>query len=84
MNSIIETGTVSSCLTFDLESGKLGIELHIRTLTESRVGNNTAVFIMVVSPAVLAHDVSVRAGDVSMGIAVFPVCRIYSKPFEKF
>ena len=27
---------------------------------------------MVVSPALLAHDVSARAGDVSMGIAVFP------------
>ena len=32
----------------------------------------TATFVMVVSPAVLAHDVSARAGDVSMGIAVFP------------
>ena len=33
----------------------------------------TAIFIMVVSPAVLVHDVSARAGDVSMGIAVFPI-----------
>ena len=28
---------------------------------------------MVVSPAVVAHDASARAGDMSMGIAVFPV-----------
>ena len=38
---------------------------------------------MVVSPAVLAHDVSTRAGDVSMGIAVFPNGGIYSESFEK-
>ena len=31
-NSMLETGTVFSCLTFDLESGKLEIELRIRTL----------------------------------------------------
>ena len=35
--------------------------------------DGTAIFIMVVSPAVLAHDVSARAaGDLSMGIAVAP------------
>ena len=34
---------------------------------------NTAIFIMVVIPAVLAHDVSARAGDVSMEIAIFPI-----------
>ena len=38
---------------------------------------------MVVSPAVLAHDVSACASDVSMGIAVFPTGWIYSLPFEK-
>ena len=38
---------------------------------------------MVVSPAVLPHDVSARAGDVSMGITVFPIGWIYSVPFEK-
>ena len=38
---------------------------------------------MVVSPTVLAHDVSARAGNVSMGIAVFPIGWIYSVPFEK-
>ena len=43
----------------------------------------TANFLMVVSPAVLAHDVSARASDVSMGIAVFPIGWIYSGPFEK-
>ena len=43
----------------------------------------TAIFIMVVSPAVLAHDVSALAGDVSMKIAVFPIGWIYSGPFEK-
>ena len=32
---------------------------------------------MVDSPAVLVHDVSARAGDVSMGIAVFPIAWIY-------
>ena len=44
---------------------------------------HTTIFIMVVSPAVLAHDVSARAGDVSMGIAVFPIGGMYSEPFEK-
>ena len=44
---------------------------------------NTANFLMVVSPAVLAHDVSARAGDVSMGISVFPIGWIYSGLFEK-
>ena len=43
----------------------------------------TAIFIMVYSPAVLAHDVSARTGDVLMGIAVFPIGWIYSVPFEK-
>ena len=43
----------------------------------------TAIFIMVVSPAVLAHDVWARAGDVSRGIAVFPTGWISSVPFEK-
>ena len=28
---------------------------------------------MVISPAVLAHDVSAGAGDMSVGIAVFPI-----------
>ena len=32
---------------------------------------NTAIFILVVSSAVLLHDVSARAADVSMGISVF-------------
>ena len=45
--------------------------------------SDTAIFIMVVSPAVLAHDLSARASDVSMGIAVFPIDWIYSVPFEK-
>ena len=51
----------------------------------SSCGNHkfTANFLMVVSPAVLAHDVSARASDVSMGIAVFPIGWIYSGPFEK-
>ena len=43
----------------------------------------TANFLMVVSPTVLAHDVSARANDVSMGIAVIPIGWIYSGPFEK-
>ena len=38
---------------------------------------------MVVSPAVLAHDVLAHAGDVSMEIAVFPIGRIYPGSFEK-
>ena len=38
---------------------------------------------MVVSPAVLTHDVSARADDVSMGIAVFPIGWIYPGSFEK-
>ena len=44
---------------------------------------DTAIFIMVVSPAVLAHDVSAPAGDVLMWIAVFPIGWIYSESFEK-
>ena len=43
----------------------------------------TAIFIMVVSPTVLTHDVSARASDVSMGIAVFPVGWTYLVPFVK-
>ena len=43
----------------------------------------TPNFLLVVSPAVLAHDVSARAIDVSMGIAVFLVGWIYSGLFEK-
>ena len=38
---------------------------------------------MVVNPAVLAHDVSARASDVLMGIAVFPIGWIFSASFEK-
>ena len=38
---------------------------------------------MVVSPAVLAHDVSARASDLSMEIIVFPIGWIYQGPFEK-
>ena len=34
----------------------------------------TAIFTLVVRSAVLLHDVSARAGDVSMRIAVFPIC----------
>ena len=30
---MLKVGTVSSCLLLDLESGKLEIELHTRTLT---------------------------------------------------
>ena len=46
---------------------------------------NTAIFIMpmVVSSAVFAHDVSERAGDVSMGTTVFPIGWIYSVSFQK-
>ena len=44
---------------------------------------STAIFIMVVSPAVLAHDVSAYAGDVSMGITALPIGWNYSVPFEK-
>ena len=57
----------------------------------------TANFLMVVSLAVLAHDVLACAsdvlacasdvlacaGDVSMGITIFPIGWIYSGPFEK-
>ena len=42
------------------------------------------IFILVVSPAVLLHDVSARAGDVSLGIAVFLIGRILLLPFEKW
>ena len=33
----------------------------------------TAIFTLVVSSAVLLHDVSARAGDVSVGIADFSI-----------
>ena len=46
--------------------------------------HNTAIFIMVVSPTVLAHDVSARAGDVSVGITIFPVAQVYLGPFENW
>ena len=54
-----------------------------KTFHKVRFGVVTANFLMVVSPAVLAHDVSARAGDVSMGIAVSPIGWIYLGPFEK-
>ena len=38
---------------------------------------------MVLSPKVLAHDVSARAGDVLIGIAVFPIGWIHLGSFEK-
>ena len=59
-----------------------GSRLVARTLGHLR-GTDTANFLMVVSPAVLAYDVSARASDVLMGIAVFPIGQIYSGPFEK-
>ena len=37
------------------------------------IPTSTAIFILVVSSIVLLHDVSARADDVSMGIAVFPI-----------
>ena len=40
------------------------------------------IFILVVSSAVFVHDVSARAGHVSMGIAVFRIGRILLLPFE--
>ena len=40
---------------------------------EAILSYGTPIFKMVVSPTVLVHDVSARAGDVSIGIAVFPV-----------
>ena len=43
----------------------------------------TAIFILVVSSAVVLHDVSARAGEVSMGIATFPIGQILLLPFEK-
>ena len=55
--------------------------MTLKRLAET--STDTAIFIMVVTPAVLTHDVSARAGDVSMGIAVFPIGWIYSEPFEK-
>ena len=41
------------------------------TADTCRILFHTAIFITVVSPAVLAHDVSARAGDVSMGSPSF-------------
>ena len=34
---------------------------------------HTAIFILVHSSAVLLHDVSARAADMSIGIAIFPI-----------
>ena len=61
------------------KSGQVGPLARISSFQENpskdhqRFVDATAIFIMVVSPAVLAHDVSARAGDVSMRIAVFPI-----------
>ena len=56
---------------------------HVQATHSHLAMEDTANFLMVVSPAVLAHDVSARASDVSMGIAIFPIGWIYSGPFEK-
>ena len=42
----------------------------------------TAIFILAVSSVMLLHDVSARAGDVLMGIAVFPIGCILLLPFD--
>ena len=39
---------------------------------QPEIATCAAIFILVVSSAALLHDVSAHAGDVSMGIAVFP------------
>ena len=44
---------------------------------------DTVVFILAVSSAVLVHDVSARAADVSMGTAFFFIGWILLLPFEK-
>ena len=59
------------------------VSMHLSSFAMPIVAQITANFLMVVSPAVLAHDVLAHAGDVSMGIAVFLIGWIYSKLFEK-
>ena len=65
----------------------LPVAYHLHT--KERQGNQgpsrgaTAIFIMVVSLAVLAHDVSACAGDVLIGITIFPIGWIFSQQFEK-
>ena len=34
---------------------------------------DTTIFVLVVCSAVVLHDVSTHAGDVSMGITIFPI-----------
>ena len=57
-NQYLTDPITNSCESFSGQARKQSAE------------NHTAIFIMVVTPAVLAHDVSVRAGDVWMGITV--------------
>ena len=57
---------------------------HLMAFISGRCQNGcTAIFILVVSSAVLLHDVSARAGDVSMEITVFPIGWILSLQFER-
>ena len=52
--------------------------LAYKQLTKLRQVQPTAIFIMIVSPAVLAHDVSARASDVSLA----GFTRYHSKNWE--
>ena len=45
---------------------------------------SAAIFIMVVSPTVRAHDVLARADDLLMEIALFLIGWIYSGPFKNW
>ena len=49
-----------------MTDSSVGIDIHAHEYFL-----HTSIFVLVVSSAVLVHDVSARAGDVSMGITVF-------------
>ena len=48
-------------------------EFELRISNNNDLGTVTAIFVLVVSSAVLLRDVSARASDVSIEIASFPV-----------
>ena len=59
------------------------VSMHLSSFAMSIVAQITTNFLMVVSPAMLAHDVSACAGDVLMRITIFLIGWIYLGLFEK-
>ena len=49
------------------------VSMHLSSFAMPVVAQITAIFMLIVSSAVLLHDVLVHTSDVSIGIAVFPI-----------